>query len=299
MKRFLSIFGFAVLLCLYIIFPVKIHAQTATKSGTTNITVTVAGYQLTVSGYVAPFASIALTINGNVITSTTADSLGNFSFTNVAIPKTTSTICFDVVDFKNLGQSEACVSVTPVAGVITKTNIFLPPTLGIQRTEVNVGNNAVAFGYGMPGATITVHISGSTGCIVVADKTGFYQCSILIQKAGSYELYADSVLNGKPSEAQLKKVLLKGLAVEKIPTIAPIPGLPSIIPSLFAIPWWVWLLLVLTGIILLIILIRRYRPSLIPAIGIPGVPSIRLNHLFDFLFRERKLHHWWMKGVGY
>ena len=279
------------------LFSGRAYAAIATQSGTTNITVTISGYSLSVSGYIAPFASISLTVNGNVVVSAVADGQGNFSFSNVVVPKATSVVCFDAVDFKNLGASEACISVTPVNGVITRTNIFLPPTLGVQRTEVFVGNGALAFGYGMPQASITVHINGQTGCVVTADSTGYYQCSILIKQSGQYELFADAVLKGVPSEAQLKKILIQGLAITK-PTnapISPVPVLPKF-PGLFSIPLWIWILLLLIVIILIIILLRKYRPELVPPIG---GPAIKVNHFFDFLFRERKLHHWWMDGVGY
>jgi len=293
-----SIFIFFLLLSFFLLLPVRASAQAATQSATTNITVTVAGNVLNVTGYIAPFASISLTINDTVVTSTVADDLGNFTFTNVAVPKATSTICFDAVDFKKLGDSLACVTVTPIDGVITKTGIFLPPTMGVQRVDVFVGDNADAFGYGMPGATITVHMNGSTGCVTTADITGYYKCSIVIDKAGTYTLFADSVLQGKPSEVQLKKILIKGVTSGK-GNITPVPTLPAF-PGVFAIPWWVWLLLILVVIILIIILLRRYLPHGAPVVGIPAAaPGVRFAHLFDFLFREKKLHHHWMKGVGF
>ncbi len=293
--RLFSLFLF--LFIFTVTFHDKVEAASATQSAQTNVQVTVAGYSLSVSGYIAPFASVVLTINNTVITSTTADAQGNFSFSNVTVPKATSTICFDAVDYKKLGQSEACVSVTPINGVITKTGIFLPPTLGVQRTDVQIGDDALAFGYGMPGARITVHLNGNTGCSVIADIGGYYACNIKIQKAGNNELFADSVLAGKPSEQQLKKILIQGISGFK-PTAGPTPSGLGQLPgfNLFEIPWWVWLLLVLIVIILIIILLRKYRPTALP--GIP-VPSIKINHAFDFLFKKRKLHHHWMKGVGY
>lgn len=297
MRYILPIIFFFLFVFSILFLPKVSFASVATQSGITNITVTISGNSLFVTGYIAPFASIALTINGNVITSTVADSQGNFSFSNIAIPKGASTICFDSVDYKNLGASEACISITPVNGVVTKTNVFLPPTLGVQRTQVFVGDNALAFGYGMPGASITVHNNGQTGCIVTADSTGYFQCTISIKSAGNYELFADAVLKGQASEAQLKKILIKGIVLLQ-PTKAPVVSVPAFpkLPGLFAIPWWVWLLLLLIVIILIIILLRRFKPELTPAIG---VPQVKVNHLFDFLFKERKLHHWWMKGVGY
>lgn len=288
------IFAFFLLLCVGIL---PAHAAVATQSGTTNVTAIVAGNSLSLSGYIAPFASIVLTINGNVITSTVADAQGNFAFSNVAVPKATTTVCLNAVDFKKLGESEACISVKPIDGVISRTGIFLPPTLGVQRTDVFVGNAAIAFGYGMPGAIITVHINNTVGCSVTADPTGYYTCNITIQKAGDNILYADAVLQGKPSEAQLKKILIKGITAEKAsptPTLSP-AFVPSF-PGLFAIPWWAWLLLILIVIILIIILTRKYWYPYVPAVG---VPMANLPHAFDFLFKSKKLHHWWMEGVGY
>lgn len=290
----------AVLILALFFFSYKIpfaFAAVASQSGTTNITVTIAGNVLSLSGYIAPFASIVLTVDNTVITSTTADAAGNFSFSNVTVPKATSTVCLSAVDYKKLGTSKACITVTPVNGIITKTNVFLPPTLGVQRLDVNVGDNALLFGYGMPGATITVHLNGATGCTITAESSGYYTCTIKIQKAGTNELYADAVLNGKASEQQLDKVLIKGIAITK-PTVSPAPTVAPSLPglTLFQIPWWIWLLLVLIGIILIIILLRKYRPGALPTVA---TPSIRLNHMFDFLFKSRKLHHWWMKGVGY
>lgn len=290
MKYFLPIILF---LSSFIVFSGRVNAATSTQSATTTVQVVVAGNTLSATGYLAPYASIALTINGVVLTSTTADKDGNFSFINISVPKTTSIICFDAVDYKQLGESQACVSVTPVDGVIVETSIFLPPTMGVSRTDVFTGDTADAFGYGMPGAFITVHINGEKGCTATADTTGHYECFITIQKAGSYELFADAVLNGKSSEQQLKKILIKGLATTKV-NLTPAPSLPAFAP-IFALPWWVWLLLVLIMLILIIILLRRYRPEL----ALPGMPSEKVAHTFDFLFKERKLHHYWMKGIGY
>lgn len=297
MKQFLtSIYLIGLLVYLFILPRAYAQTPVATQSGTTNIKVTIAGNVLTLSGYIAPYASIVLTIDTTVVTSTTADSLGNFSFSNVSVPKATTQVCLNAVDYKKLGTSKACITVIPIDGVITKTGVFLPPTLGVQRTDVQVGDKALAFGYGMPGAIITVHLNNSAGCTVTAEQTGYYTCSLTISKAGSNELFADAVLNSKPSEKQLDKILINGIAITKPtvslgPTAAPLPGL-----NLFQIPWWVWLLLVLIGIILVIILLRKYRPQALPQVGIP---TVKMNHAFDWLFKSRKLHHWWMKGVGY
>ena len=295
----------AFFLCMMQVFVFPARAQTATQSSQTAITVTVAGTSVSISGYIAPFASVVLTVNGNILGSVVADSKGNFSFSNVIAPKATSTLCLTAEDFKKLGTSEACISVTPTNGVIAKTGVFVPPTLGVQRTNVYVGNDAIAFGYGMPGAQITVHINDDMGCTVTAQTTGYYTCAIIIKTTGNNTLFADATLLGKPSEKQLQKVLIQGISLVKpsaVPTLGflltPAPALPGF-AQLLAIPWWMWILLALVVIILLIILLRKFRPEAIPAVGIPSVPMGRFAHIFDKVFRSRKLHHAWMKGVGF
>ncbi len=305
MHRFWKVIIFVLFFFTAAVFVSCAFAQAATQSGQTTIKVTVAGATLNVSGYIAPYASVVMTIDNNIIGSVVADAQGNFSFANVTVPQTTSTVCFTAEDFKQLGTSEACISVKQIDGVISVANVFIPPTLGVQRTDVQVGNDAVVFGYGMPGAQITVHLNTGIGCITTADSTGYYQCHIIIRTIGSNTLYADATLNGKPSEQQLKKVLIQGLTYVK-PTpgptlgflLSPTPAIPGL-PSLSALPWWIWVLLALIAIILIIILLRKFRPEAVPAVGMPSVPKGKLFHTFDKFFRSRKLHHAWMKGVGY
>ena len=227
--------------------------------------------------------------------STTADSNGNFAFTSVKVAKGFTTFCLDGIDYKRLGESESCFTIPPVEAPYSRSEIFLPPTLGVFRANVNIGSNALVFGYGMPGATISVKLDGKEACVRTADKTGYYECNILICKEGNHEVYADSVLNNKPSEPQLKRVLIKGIALVKQVTPKP-PAVPNVFFGLPGILIALFLLLLL--IIVIIVLLRKFKPAWIPRVFIPN-PGEVMHHGFDALFRERKLHHWWMKGVGY
>lgn len=271
-------------------------ADTATGSGAVNIQVSINGYSLSLSGFLAPYASITFTSNGNVFASATADASGDFIFSSVRVAKGFSTFCLDGIDYKRLGESESCFTIPPVVGPSSKTQIFLPPTLGVFRADVTVGNKALVFGYGMPQAEIAIKLDGNTICQKTADTTGYYECSFAITKEGNHEVYADSRLGSSVSEPQLKRVLIKGIALAKVtpsPSLSKLPalltGLPGILVGLF-----VALLL----LILLILLLRKFNPAWLPRIYLPR-PQEVMHHAFDTLVRERKLHHWWMKGVGY
>lgn len=264
------------------------------KAAEASVSATVGNYYLSLSGYIAPYASVVLSSDGVVLRSTVADAQGNFFISQVLIKAGFSHFCLDAVDYRRLGESESCFTVPPASSAISKQNIFLPPTLGLQRTDVNVGDNALAWGYGMPGATVTVHLDGGKGCVVTADNTGYYQCTIKIAKAGTHELYADSVLKGKSSEPQLKKVLVKGLSITQQVEKKTTGSLQNIWNLLTSLPGGIFLLLVLVLIILIIILIIKLKhPEWLPKVG---VPSFKVEHVFDFLTRERKLHHAWFVG---
>ena len=299
MRRYFAVLLF--LLACFITLAEGVWAQTSTptplptQSSDVNVKVTINGFLLTLSGYLAPYASITLVSNGNVFASTVADPNGNFTFSSVRVAKGFTSFCLDGIDYKRLGESEACFTIPPVTGAYSKSGIFLPPTLGVFRANVNVGDKALVFGYGMPGAHIKVHLDNSVACEKNADSGGYYECNILISKEGDHKVYADATLNNKPSEPQLKRVLIKGIALVKqvTPVVPRVPaisfGLPEFLIALF---------LLLLLIVALIVILRRFKPKWIPAVPVPN-PVVVYKHIFHALFRDRRLHHYWMKGVGF
>ncbi len=290
---------FVVLLLLVLflgVSPQNISADTSSGSGQVIVKVSINGFTFSLSGYLAPYASITLTSNGNVFASTTADAQGNFSFPSVKVAKGFSLFCLDGIDYKRLGESEACFTIPPVIGPFSKSAIFLPPTLGVFRSDVTIGDNALVFGYGMPNALISIKLDNRVICEKTADSGGYYECNFAIRKEGNHEVYADSRLNGKASEPQLKRVIIKGVSLTKV---TPTPSLGNIIDILHGLPGILIALFIgLLLIILLIILLRRRNPSWLPRVFLPK-PGDLIHHGWDSFFRERKLHHWWMKGVGY
>ena len=249
-------------------------------------------FYINLSGYIAPFASVVLVSDGNVLHSTTANASGYFSLPNILVKDGFSQFCLNGVDVKRLGQSQACFTIPPLHGNYTRTNIFLPPTIGLFRTQIQVGSNAIIWGYSMPGATVTVHSNDGKNYTVTADANGFYQVNALIAKAGSYDLTADAVYQQKSSEKPTNKVTLLAVTLAQQTNKTVTNFLTNLLKILGP------LLLAIPIIILIFILYRKLR-------GLPIIPSFKLNpgevkaFTFDYLFRPRKLHHSWMKGVGF
>jgi len=252
---------------------------------------TVGKFYLNISGYIAPFASIILTSDGLFLRATTADEYGYFSLTDILIKAGFSKFCFDATDSKNLGKSYSCMTIPPVTGDVTVKDIFLPPTLGLVKSEISEGSSAIARGYSMPGALVTLHIGDKT-YTTTADESGYYEFVIKGLKQGTYQVYATASLSGKNSLEPEKKLTLKVLSV---------PGqlinflkelLDKIIRFFTSIalgPLW----LAIPILILIIILLKKLFPA--------AFTSIFVGKFFIFfpyiLHRKKKhLHHEWLFG---
>lgn len=265
---------------------------------TINVSAAIGQFSVSISGYIAPYASVVLTSGGTVIYSATADATGNFSMTQILVKQGFSKFCLDAVDVKRLGQSEACFNIPPITGNYAKSNIFLPPTIGLFRTEISAGSNALIWGYSMPGAVVTVHSSDGKIYTATADKDGFYQVNAHIEKAGTYDLYADAQYQSKPSEKPTNKVTLLALTFAEQANRNVSNWLKNLLTFLFNIPLGpLWLAIPI--LILIFILWRKLKG--LPIIPTFGHPKAGTGHTFafDMFTRPRKLHHAWMKGVGY
>lgn len=194
----------------------------------------VGSYYLNASGYISPHASVVLIIDGIFYRSTVAGADGRFSFKDVLIKLGLSRICFEAKDFHNLGDSYSCIDIPPAKGNVTKENIFLPPTLALQRSEIAAGGNTLAFGYTMPGAKVTLHV-GDKLYTTIAGGDGYYEIMLENIPAGTYLLFADANYNGNQSIAPSRFLKLKALTLWQ-----------QIIAWLIAI--WKWFMTLLTSV---------------------------------------------------
>ncbi len=250
-------------------------------------------YYLNISGYISPYASIELTIDGVFTRATVADGQGKFSITGVLIKAGFSKFCLDAIDFKRLGESYTCFNVPPAKSDVNMDNLFLPPTLGLSKTEIAAGGEVLAFGYTMPNAQVTIYLSNGQKLTTTADGTGYYIFHIKGLSAGQYNLYSRANYQGRESLAPTKTVKLRALSFWEQLT-AFIQGIISKIAK--ALTSWalgpLWLGLPI--LILIIILILKLWPE--------KFTFIYQSHLLIFATRafrrpRRPLHHqWW---IGY
>lgn len=244
---------FFTLIFLFNLFTFSSFAQVTNPVGKSKVEVsaTVGEFDINLSGYITPYASLVMTTTGSTsntgsvgvsgfLRSTVADSNGYFYMTGVAIKRGFADFCLDAIDFERLGESYTCFSFPPADKSITMRDLFLPPTLGLQRTEIAEGTVAIAWGYSMPNALVTLYLGGKeakiakvlgasvdtdysvkdlayagTGTVkltVVANDKGFYKIPISDLKAGQYNLYAKAKLKEKDSLTPAKQVVLKAIS---------------------------------------------------------------------------------------
>lgn len=285
-------FFFAVLFIIAL-FPLvssrSIAAVGSPKTSGVNVSVSIGEFYLNLSGYASPFSSIILTSEGIFYRAAVADEHGNFSISQILIQKGFSSFCLLHVDFKRLGDSTACFQFSPATADITMNNIFLPPTIGVQRGSIIEGSDAVVFGYTMPLARVTVHLSDGRTFVITADSTGFYQVIIAKLKAGSYELYATAVYNSVASEVPTDRVIIKSLSKSEqaVTTLTGLTDkLKKFLEDLPLGPLW----LAIPILILIIILLKKLWPRLFSS------PIEKFLFFFKRKKKEKPLHHLWFVG---
>jgi hypothetical protein len=279
----------ALIICcgLVLLLAVNSYAQTLrpefSQSGSVSIGATVGTNTLTISGYQSPYATIILkTKDGVFLASTTADANGYFSISEVLINSTELTYCFQAMDFKRVGISEACITIPgPITGNVTYSDVFLPPTIAISKKIINEGENAVIYGYSMPGAKVHLNISGQI-VTVTADATGFYTYTYENVPEGTFTISATATLEDKDSLDPTNNVILEARSIpEQITDI--VDKIPDEVEKRIPRPvfdLWPFFLLALAFLVAIGILLYKLK--------------FRLWVIFiDFLRRRKKMHHDW------
>lgn len=238
-------------------------------------------FYLNLYGFVSPYASVVLTVDGVFMRAGVADSGGNFSFIQILINAGFSHFCLEAVDFKKIGDSFTCINIPPATSSVDKKNIFLPPTLGLSKTSAQTGEEILAFGYTMPYALVTLHLGPGLDKQVLADGTGYYVFRLKNIPPGTYNLYATATYKKLNSLSPTKKIQFRSLTLWE-----------QIIE--FLREFWAKLIALFTSIGLGILWLA------IPILILIFILILKLRGKPIFVIPERKkkehLHHYWEFG---
>lgn len=280
-KRILFLFFLCALIFTFLNKAVVVvyAANKQIEHGTT-VNATVAGFYLSITGFQSPNASIIITTqNGLFIASTTADSKGYFTISNTLISDALSGFCFQAVDFKRLGESYACINISsPIIKDLVYKDIFLPPTIGLSKKQINAGQNAIIYGYTMPNGTVFLTIENKI-ITLTADSNGYYQYIYENVKPGVYRLSATGELNGVKSLTPMRGATLEALSLpSQVTTTA--KNIAHEAKKKFPIDLTLLLLIGLISLTAIGVLLYKLR--------------VKAWVIFiDFLRRRKKMHHDW------
>jgi len=289
----MSLLRLSIIVCLLLVTLscISYSPSWAASRGTAQVNVSgqVGEYTLSLSGIIAPFANVTLVIDDNVIRSTVADSTGRFSISQVLVPRGLTAFCLNAIDVRRLGESYTCLTIPPLAGTLVKDDIFLPPTLGLQASEIAQGETATAWGYSMPNATVRVRFNGQV-YTTTADSSGYYQISVPSVPAGRFELFADARYEAADSLNPQRGVELIALAITEQVRDRLNDFFTWLISLVIGSPWGIlFVLLPLVGVI--VYLLFKLNPQLGSAVS-SGFSSVYAH----IPFIPHRLHHSWMVG---
>lgn len=269
-------------LVVFFICSKTVFAADITK--TTEVRATVGQFTLSIYGFVSPNASIILKSDNTLLATGIADAKGDFSFVKIPIKSGFTGFCLEAVDQHRLGKSTSCLTVPPAKADIILRDIYLAPTIGLERTTITVGSSGLAFGYTMPKARVKLSGAGKNSLTTAADPDGRYGYTIGNLQAGEYNLAAKGNYQGKDSLDPSQTVKLRVLTSSETFSNGGIGLRRALQRNLL------WIILVGIGLSgLLTYLLYRLKPG--------WFTWLTKSRLFIFLFRRRhKLHHSWFIG---
>ncbi len=267
----------------YLLFAVPSDAQAPIfypGGAPVDVKARVGEFIVNISGLASPNASIVLSSNGQFLQSGTADTGGYFSFQNVPVRAGISGFCLQAVDFKRIGESEGCLNFEPITTSRDFKDIFLPPTIGLFRKQINAGEEALIFGYSMPKAAVDIKVRDRETFSVGGDTSGYYEYRFKNVPAGTYYMSSTAEFETKQSLLPTKEAKLEALSVPA--QVAEVTKkLPEKIRDLLTTTIYGFLLVLLILLLIIIILILILKPAWTKV-------------LFDKFKRKYPLHHDWL-----
>lgn len=138
-----------------------------------------------------PFGNITLLIDGAIVASTTADQLGQFSFSARNLPK--GTYQFDVYGTDSTGIQTSTYSLRSTVAqksVLKIDGIFLGPSFTSDMLEVAFGKNITFSGFAVPDSRTLITLRDQYG------HTTFFMASTTAQGTYSYTVQTGALQRG-------------------------------------------------------------------------------------------------------
>ena len=204
-------------------------------------------YNFTLSGFVSPFASIVMSQDSFYMSSGVANKEGFFALDPALVNEGFTNFCLEAIDVKRIGTSFTCFEIEAIKQDFYKSDIFLPPTVGLSGRKITPNSSIFASGFSMPFSLVKVSLDDNKYIEATTDSRGYYKTEVKKLPPGEYVLFATSTYENQYSQIPTRK-----FTIESVGYLEGVPG-------------WLWillfLLLIFIAIMLFIILMKRRKKN--------------------------------------
>lgn len=177
-------------------------------------------YPIVFSGLAYPNAKVYLLKDSQLQSEVIADSEGVFSINTAVNSSGSFSFALYAQDIKGLRSNFLTVLVNVNSGTTSVTDLILPPTIYLDKTEVKKGDVLKLLGFSAPNADLAVNISGiaSEQLTTKSNSLGEYvlELSTSSTSLGKYFLQAKTIIGNLSSIFSQKLSFLVG--TENVPT---------------------------------------------------------------------------------
>lgn len=167
-----------------------------------NTTPSIPATNVVFTGRAYPKSTITLLKDAQVAATTIADASANFQMTISGLSGGNYIFSVYSEDNKGIRSSLLTFPISITSGVTTKVgDIFIAPTITVDKSEVRWGDNIAIFGQSAPASEITVSINSEEEFFVkkVADASGAYLLNFdtSVLEMGQHQTKSKSALSGE------------------------------------------------------------------------------------------------------
>lgn len=160
---------------------------------------------ITFTGRAYPLSTVTVLEDGNVVASTIADPLANFSISLTGMAAGSRTFSVYSQDAAGNRSGTFTFPVTLAGGASTDVGgIFLSPTVSVDKSDVKRGDNLIIFGQSAPRSTVTISVHSNPEFFLQtkSDAIGayLYMLNTASLEIGSHAVKAKAALSGQISD---------------------------------------------------------------------------------------------------
>ena len=194
------------LLCLF--FPSTVSALNYQDTAQVSISASIGDNRITIFGYTSPHSRVELS-SPRVFAVTYSDDTGYWLFDKVLLPKNPLDLCLNSTDENGRYTAPVCIPAPPPTNYHTDTGpILLPPTISLDRDQINPYETVVTSGQSIPNSQVyllffKVNDSGLSfprqifayslpPLLAATDSQGNFSVNLPTAYNSDYRLYASS-----------------------------------------------------------------------------------------------------------